>query len=85
MRSDQLREVLIGRHHQHLVEAGLLGGVAEGADDVVGLVALAGEHGNTERLNHAAHPGQAELYLLGHSIAVGLILGIHLVAEGGLL
>ena len=81
MLGDELGEVLVGRHHDNLVEARELGLVTEGADNVVGLVALAGEDGDAEVADDALHPRQAHLYLFRHRLAVGLVLGVHLVAE----
>ncbi len=85
MLGDELGEVLVGRHHDDLVEARELGLVAEGADDVVGLIAFAGEDGDAEIADDALHPRQAHLYLFRHRLAVSLVFGVHLMTEGRLL
>ena len=84
-RGDELGEIFVGGDHNHLVETGILGGMRERADDIVGLEALAGEDGYAESLDHLSHPRERELDVLGHRVAVGLIFGIELMAEGGLL
>ena len=77
----KLGEVFVGRNHHHLVEASLLGIVAQSANHIVGLEALTGELWYAEGLDYTLDPGQVALYLLGHGVAVGLVVGIHLVAE----
>ena len=79
----QLRKILVRRHHHHLVEPRRLGSVAQCANHVVGLVALACQPRNPERIDDTAYPRQVALNLLRHRVTVGLVFGIHLVAEGG--
>ena len=82
MAGDQLGKVLVGRDHHHLVEPLLLGPVGCGAYDIVRLEAFAGEDGYVEGGNDFAYIGQARLNGFGHGFTVGLILGVHLMAEG---
>ena len=76
-------EVFVGRYHDHLPEAGLIGLVAECANHIVGLEAFAGDDWYGEGFDNAMNPGQILLNLFGHGVAAGLVFGIHLVAEGG--
>ena len=85
MLGDKLSEVLVGGDHDDLVKALAFGPVGGGADDIVGLVALAGDDGDVEGGDDAADIGQPHLNGFGHGLAVGFVFGIHLVAEGGLL
>ena len=80
---DQLEAVLVAGHH-HALPAPLLAAAGDGAQQVVGLVAcqlVAGDgHGGQYLLHHRQLLGQ----LLRHSLAGGLVVGVCLMAEGGL-
>ena len=80
---DELEAVLVAGHH-HALPAPLLAAAGDGAQQVVGLVAcqlVAGNgHGGQYLLHHRQLLGQ----LLRHSLAGGLVVGVCLMAEGGL-
>lgn len=57
MLGDKLSEVLVGGDHDDLVKALAFGPVGGGADDIVGLVALAGDDGDVEGGDDAADIG----------------------------
>ncbi len=82
-RGYELGEVFVGGHHEHLVEACEFGGMGEGAYDVVGLESLTGELRDAEGVDDAAYPREVGLNVLGHGVAVGLVLGVYLVTECG--
>ena len=62
--------------------AGGLGLRGEGADDVVGLVAVEFEDRDVEGLAEALEVGQGGGEVLGHLVALGLVFGKELVARG---
>src|SRR5690606_22421541 len=54
----------------------------QGADDVVGLDPGDAQHREAERLHDVAHRLDLRAQVVGHRRAVGLVLGIQVVAEG---
>ncbi len=83
-RSDQLLEILVPRHDDH-VHARVASLGRQRADDVVGFVALERQNRNVVRLQQltdALHPAiEVRLQLLGEFFARGLVGGIALVSE----
>ena len=78
---DQLAVVLVGRHH--ICGEALLGGDdGEGADDVVGLVVLHLDHADAVGADDAFDVWDGEGDVLGLLVALCLVLGVGLVAEG---
>ena len=78
---NQLRKVLVGRNHQHLVKTSLFSLISQSTYYIVSLIASLGDHRNAKTINHAMNVRQRLLNILRHSIAVGLILLITFVAE----
>ena len=77
----QLRKILVWGNDNDALETAQLGSMGNGADDVVGLEPLGGELRYAECVDDAANPGEVREDLLGHRVAVGLVLGVNLVAE----
>ena len=79
----ELGEVLVGGDHvgRH---ARRLGPAHEGADHVVGLPAVDAHHGDVEPLEDAEDVGHGRAQVLGHALALGLVLGELLVPVGRL-
>ena len=69
-----MSEILVGGDHVGL-EASVVRAPHQGADDIVRLIAVAGEHRDIERLDHAADVGQCGAKFLGHLLPVGLVIG----------
>ena len=80
---DQLEAVLIAGHH-HALPAPLLAAAGDGAQQVVGLVACQLVAGNGHGGQHLLHHRQLLGQLLRHPLAGGLVVGVCLMAEGGL-
>ena len=55
--------------------------MGDGTNDVVSLETLGGELRYAESIDDAAYPREVGENLLGHRVAVGLVLGVNLVAE----
>ena len=79
----ELEGVAVGRDHAHLV-AGLLRHPGEGADDVVGLLALDLQVAVAERLDHRLEPGLLLAQEVGHRLPVRLVVGGDLEPAGRL-
>jgi hypothetical protein len=79
--ADQLHQVLVGRDDRDLDALLPRGGDIAG-DDVVGLVAAFLDAGNVEGAHGLARERDLRAQVLRHFRAVGLVLGINLVAEG---
>jgi len=79
---DELAEVLVGR--DHVGGEFLPGGLArEGADDVVGFVAIEFEDGQVEGADESLDVGDGGAEVLGHFLALGFVGGKFLVSRGG--
>ena len=85
MLRDKLCKILVGGHHDNIVEPLLLGPVGGRAYHIVGLVSLACKDRDVKSRNDTPDIGQTHLDCLRHCLAVRLILGIHLMTERGLL
>ena len=83
MRPDDLHEILVGRD-DHGIDLLLDPGGRERRDDVVGLVALAHDALDAERVDDAIDVGNLHLEIVGRFGAVGLVIGEQIVAEGSL-
>ena len=81
---DQLRHVLVTRGDDHLMPAAL-GHRCQRADGVIGLDARHLQDGPAQQADHLVDGLDLCDQVLGHRGAVGLVLGIPLVAEGGAL
>ena len=79
---DELPVVLVGRHHVD-VELLLRGLCGDGADHVVGLVACDLKQRDVPRLDEPADIGYGGVDVLGRLLALRLVFGEGLVAEGG--
>ena len=79
---DELAEILVGRDHERdeILRAGF---PREGADDVVGLVAVELERGEIEGADEALDVGDGAAEVLGHFLALRLVGGELDVAGGG--
>jgi hypothetical protein len=77
----QLGEVLVAGGDGH-VDPGLGRPDGQGADHVVGLHPLHAQDVDAQRMHDPAHRLDLRAQLLRHRRAVGLVLGIQLVAEG---
>ncbi len=80
---DQLSEILVGGDHEGFEVTPGVGLPGEGADDVVGLVAVQFEDRDVERFTEALEVGEGGGQFLRHVLAVGLVLGKELVAGSG--
>ena len=69
----ELHEILVGRDQDHVV-AGVGRLLCQGAEDVVGLVAVELQDGDTMGGERPAHPGDLAPQVVRHGIAVGLVL-----------
>ena len=78
---NELAKVLVRRHHIGS-KPFLLGAPDQGADDIVGLEAVAGDQGDGEGLDHPADMGQGQAEVFGHGLASRLVLGIQGVPLG---
>jgi hypothetical protein len=78
---DQLQRVAVTGADQH-VHAGPDRLHGEGGDDVVGLVALGGEHRDVQRGQHLLDEADLASEVGGALAAVGLVLRVDLAAEG---
>ena len=78
---DELTVVLVGCHHVGLY-AQLVSLTRQGADDVVGLVALHLEHRNAVGRQDVLDDGHGEADGFGRLLALSLVEGVGLVAEG---
>ena len=76
----QLTVVLVGRHHVDVV-AGRSPLLREGADHVVGLIALDFENRDAHGFEHPLDVGHRDEYVLRSFGAVGLVFGEDLAAE----
>ena len=83
MRPDHLHEVLVGGD-DHRIDLFLDPGGRQRGDHVVGLVALAHDALDPERVDHAIDVGNLHLQIVGRLGAVGLVFGEQVVAEGSL-
>ena len=81
--ADQLHQVLVGGDDHHLA-AGVADVAGVGGDDVVGLVARQLQARHAERLCRLAHQRELRDQILGRRRAMGLVVGVKLVAEGDL-
>ena len=80
---DQLEAVLVAGHH-HALPAPLLAAAGDGAQQVVSFVACQLVAGNGHGGQHLLHHRQLLGQLLRHPLAGGLVVGVCLMAEGGL-
>ncbi len=80
VRTDELHQVLVGRHQHDLVAGGrrLL---RQRAHDVVGLVVVELEARDAEGFDRLADVGDLRHEILGHRRAVGLVVGVLLGAH----
>ena len=81
VRGDELHEVLVagGNHALHAVA---LGGAGERADDVIGLDAALHQERPAVRADDVVQRRDLRPHRIGHRRAVGLVLGIPVVAKG---
>ena len=79
----QLVHVPVASEEQHLV-ASLLAAASQGAQDVVALPALALAHRHVQRAQQVLDHGKLLVQGRVHGRALGLVLGQHLHADGGL-
>ena len=79
---DELQAVAVAGDDD-AVPARLAGFFGDGADDVVGLPALAGVDGDIHGRKHLLHHGHLLGQLLRHAVAGGLVAVVAQVAEGG--
>ncbi len=79
---DELEFVEVARHDQHSLSRAL-GLGRQGADDVVGLIALLAVRGDVHRLQYLASHVELGGELVGHGPPGGLVVLEDLVAEGG--
>ena len=79
----QLKQVLV-RTDDDRRQAHGRGFPGQGAQDIVRLVAVQLHDGNVQRLYQLADHGNLGPQVLGHFRPVGLVVGIKLMAEGGL-
>ena len=80
--ADELREVLVQRHHVG-VEAGRLRARRQRADHVVRLHSVVGDHRQAHRLGDAAHVRQRGADVLRRLRARALVVGVLAVAPSG--
>ena len=78
--SDQLHQVLVGRHDHHLA-AGVAGMAAIGGDDIVRLVAGQLQARHAERRRRLAHQGELRRQVRRSRRAVRLVVLVEIVAE----
>ncbi len=71
----ELPEILIGRDHEGDIALGF-GFFGQGADHIVGLEAIAFDHGDVEGLDDAADVGHVAPDVVGHFLPVGLVFGM---------
>ena len=76
----QLKRVAVTRDNQGFKPKGL-GGCRKRGDNIVGLVVLLLQGGNSQRLKHLLNQINLPLKLLGRGVALSLILGKHLRTE----
>jgi hypothetical protein len=79
--ADQLQEILVACHDDHL-EAGAARLVSQRPDQIVGLESLHLDDGSVQHRADSLHPGDLGDQLLRRFRPVGLVLLIHFVAEG---
>ena len=77
----QLGEILVGRHHQHLIKTLLLGPHRCCADDVVGLITFTRQHRDAECIKHLMNIWYGSEDILRRGITVGLVGLVHLMTE----
>ena len=77
---DKLQEVFVFGGDD-CADAGGRGGPGEGANDVVGLVAVHLDHRDTHRLEDLAHPRELRTQIVRHRRAIGLVLRVFLVPD----
>ena len=82
LRGDQLEAVPVAGGDDALIP-GVLTGAGQGAQNVVGLPALALYQGVSQIPEQLLEGGHLLGQLRGHPLAVGLIAGIHFMPEGG--
>jgi hypothetical protein len=75
-----LQRVAVARHDQHAVSA-VLGLRGEGGDQVVGLEARLGEHGDAERAQHLLSDVDLSPELIRRGGPARLVLGVFVGAE----
>ena len=80
---DELGKVFVGGDHEGVVIAFVVGGLGEGADEVVGFVAIDFEEGDGEGFAEFFAGGDGGAEFVGHLVAVGFVFGILFVARGG--
>ena len=81
---DELEGVLVSREEVgHAVLGVGLGHGGQSAQDIVGLVALHVQNMQTQHLGKLTGHGHLGAELIGHGVAAGLVVGVHLMAEGG--
>ncbi len=78
----QLQQILVGAHDDGLEALGR-GLPGQGGHHVIRLVALQLHDGDGEGRHQVADQGDLRPQILGHLSAVGLVLRVELVAEGG--
>ena len=80
MRSDELREVLVGRGDQR-IQAFFLGLGGKGSDYVVGLHTADPQQRHAHCLDHVHHRLDLLAQVFGHHVAIGLVFRVNLVTE----
>jgi hypothetical protein len=78
----QLAQVLVAAGDDHVDALGRRG-LRQGGDHVIGLHAGHGHHLPAQQLHHLVDGLDLAAQIVGHGRARGLVLGVHLVAEGG--
>ena len=79
--ADELEQVLVGAHDDHL-EPGVAGGLDDRRDDVVGLELGRDEHRDPVGLDHLGQPLDLRPQIVGRRRAGGLVLRVDRLAEG---
>ena len=79
--ADELHQILVGANDRAAPPGGT-GLHSQRGDDVIGLIALKLFAGDVERLGRGAGQRDLRAQIFGHGIAVGLVLVVHVVAEG---
>ena len=82
LRRHQLGVVLVGGHHEG-VDALAVGLPGQCADDVVGLVSTDLQDGDVVGFQNLFNVGNGRANGLGRLFALGFVLGVRFVAEGG--
>ena len=80
---DELPEVFVGGDHVDGLKVFFFGAVCEGADDVVGFVAVEFEYGDAEGFGDAVEVRHGGGEVFGHFFAVGFVLGVDAMPLGG--